>query len=63
MSEYLTVQEAADLLRCHRATVRRQIDAGQLPAIRLGRCFRIRRSDVDALRQIPNKEPSTPVQG
>lgn len=38
---YVSVPEAARLLVCHPVTVRRAISSGALPAIRVGRNWRI----------------------
>ena len=46
---YLSVKEVADLFRTCPKTVRRWIAAGELPATRLGRDYRIARSDLRAL--------------
>jgi excisionase family DNA binding protein len=35
-SEYLTIQEVAEELRCSEPTVRRRIRAGEIPAVQLG---------------------------
>lgn len=43
----LTVGEVANLMRVSNMTVYRLIKAGQLGAIRVGKNYRIRRSDVD----------------
>lgn len=43
----LTVGEVATLMRVSNMTVYRLIKAGQLGAIRVGKNYRIRRSDVD----------------
>ncbi len=43
----LTVGEVATLMRVSNMTVYRLIKAGQLSAIRVGKNYRIRRSDVD----------------
>jgi excisionase family DNA binding protein len=43
-----TLPEAAKLLSCHRETLRRAIRTGELPAAKLGRDFRISRSDLQA---------------
>jgi excisionase family DNA binding protein len=45
----LTVPQVADEFQVTSQTVRNWIDAGTLPAIRMGRAFRLRRADVDAL--------------
>lgn len=44
---YLTVAEVAELLRLNQQTVRNWIDQGSLPALRVGRRVRIKRSDLD----------------
>lgn len=43
----LTVGEVAGIMRVSNMTVYRLIKAGQLGAIRVGKNYRIRRSDVD----------------
>ena len=43
-----TLAEAADLLSCHKETLRRAIQAGELQAARLGREYRISRADLQA---------------
>jgi excisionase family DNA binding protein len=42
----LTVREVADAMRISTMTVYRLIKAGDLPAIRVGKHFRIRESDL-----------------
>jgi excisionase family DNA binding protein len=42
---YLTVAEVAELLKLNQQTVRNWIDQGSLPALRVGRRVRIKRSD------------------
>src|SRR5436305_14703885 len=44
---FLTVQDVADLLKLNQQTVRNWIDQGSLPALRVGRRVRIRRSDLE----------------
>jgi len=41
-----TLAEAAQLLSCHKETLRRSIQAGELQAARLGREYRISRRDL-----------------
>ena len=43
----LTVNEVADLLRVSRMTVYRMIKEGEMPAVRVGRGYRLREDDVD----------------
>ncbi len=47
-ARFLTVQEVADLMRVSSMTVYRLIKAGELPAVRVGRSFRVSEPDVDA---------------
>ena len=46
---FLTVAEVAEMLKLNQQTVRNWIDQGSLPALRVGRRVRIRRSDLDRL--------------
>ncbi|MGH2768837.1 MAG: helix-turn-helix domain-containing protein [Actinomycetota bacterium] len=45
--QLLTVSEVAALVRVSNMTVYRLIKSGQLPAIRVGKNYRIRESDMD----------------
>ena len=47
--KFLTVAEVADMMRVSRMTVYRMVHAGELPAIRFGRSFRVPES---ALAQV-----------
>jgi len=47
----LTPNEVAEALRVSSMTVYRLIKAGDLPAARIGKSFRIREDDVDAYLQ------------
>jgi excisionase family DNA binding protein len=44
---FLTVAEVAALLRVSTMTVYRQIQAGELAAVRVGKSYRLRADDVD----------------
>lgn len=46
---FLTVAEVAELLKLNQQTVRNWIDQGSLPALRVGRRVRIRRSDLERM--------------
>ena len=46
-SRFVTVAEVASQLRVSNMTVYRLVQAGQLPAVRVGRSYRIREEDVD----------------
>ncbi|MET4583098.1 excisionase family DNA binding protein [Conyzicola nivalis] len=50
---FLTVAEVADMMRVSNMTVYRMVHAGEMPAIRFGRSFRIPESAVVALIQTP----------
>jgi excisionase family DNA binding protein len=47
--QLLTVPQVADEFQVTPQTIRNWIDSGVLPAIRVGRAFRLRRDDVDAV--------------
>lgn len=46
-SRFMTVGEVASVLRVSTMTVYRLINAGELPAARIGRSFRVRTGDLD----------------
>jgi excisionase family DNA binding protein len=59
---YLTVAEVAATLKLNQQTVRNWIDAGTLPALRVGRRVRIKRSDFERILEqsysgAPTAEP------
>lgn len=45
--DLMTVREVADAMRVSTMTVYRLINAGELPALRVGRHFRVLRSDLE----------------
>jgi excisionase family DNA binding protein len=47
--QLLTVPQVANEFQVTAQTIRNWIDSGVLPAVRVGRAFRVRREDVDAL--------------
>ena len=47
--QLLTVPQVAEQFQVTTQTIRNWIDAGVLPAVRVGRAFRMRSEDVDAL--------------
>jgi len=54
----LTVDEVAEILRVSPSTVYRRIQAGELPAVKLGhRQVRIKREDLDAYIEAHRIEP------
>jgi len=48
----MTVAEIAAVLRLNQQTIRNWIDQGRLPAVRIGRRVRIKRSDFEQLLTI-----------
>lgn len=49
--QFLTVQEVAELMRVSTMTVYRLIKAGELPAARVGRSYRLREAQVESYLQ------------
>lgn len=62
MDELLTVAEVAETLRVSTMTVYRLVRSGEIPAVRVGRNYRIRRSDLDAYleQQVVSPEDVSP---
>ena len=60
--ELRTVDDAARLLKLHPKTILRFIRRGRLPATRVGKAYRIRRADLDALAGIPPRPAPTPAE-
>jgi excisionase family DNA binding protein len=54
-ARFLTVAEVATLMRVSNMTVYRLVHAGELPAVRFGRSFRIPESAVIAAIQTPQQ--------
>lgn len=50
MTGFMTVAEVAALLQVHPVTVRRQIQRGRLPAVRIGRRIRVPKAAVEQPR-------------
>ena len=57
---YLTVAEVAETLKLNQQTVRNWIDAGTLPALRVGRRVRIKKSDFQRLLEESYGGSATP---
>jgi excisionase family DNA binding protein len=49
MDRLLTVKEAAELLSCSEAAVRKWIYQRRLPRVKVGRLTRLRQSEVEAM--------------
>jgi excisionase family DNA binding protein len=57
-SEVLTLGEAATYLRVHRRTMNRLLRQGVVPGTKIGRQWRIRRTDLDQVFMAePRQEP------
>jgi excisionase family DNA binding protein len=57
--QLLTVPQVAEEFQVTAQTIRNWIDQGVLPAVRVGRAFRVRREDVDALLERASAETSS----
>ena len=55
----LTVPQVAEQFQVTAQTIRNWIDGGVLPAVRVGRAFRVRSEDVDALLERARAESSS----
>lgn len=55
----LTAAEVADQLRVSTMTIYRLIRSGELPAVRVGRNYRVRASDLDAYLESQVVDPAT----
>ncbi len=50
-AKFLTVAEVAAMMRVSKMTVYRLVHSGELPAVRVGRSFRVREEDANAYLQ------------
>ena len=57
--QLLTVPQVAEQFQVTAQTIRNWIDGGALPAVRVGRAFRVRSEDVDALLERADAESSS----
>lgn len=61
MSESMwTVKQAAEVMGCHAATIRRMIQRGELPATKIGSTYRIRPGDLEPTA-MPKQERTAPT--
>lgn len=58
-SPFLTIDEAAAILRCHPATVREMVRNGKMPATKLGRTYRVHRDDLMPKRPAAAPAPTS----
>ena len=57
--QLLTVPQVAEQFQVTAQTIRNWIDVGVLPAIRVGRAFRVRADDVDAILERAGAESAS----
>jgi excisionase family DNA binding protein len=55
--EWLTLQEIADELKLHIETVREWVRTKRLPAYRVGRDYRVKRTDLDKFLEQRRTKP------
>lgn len=48
-TEFLTISDVAELLQLSTTTIWRHIRTGKIKAIKIGRSYRIRRTDLEAM--------------
>lgn len=58
-AQLLTAGEVADLLRVSTMTVYRLIRGGELPAVRVGRSYRVRSVDLDSYLEAQLVDPAS----
>lgn len=58
-TQLLTAGEVAEMLRVSTMTVYRLIRAGELPAVRVGRSYRVRQGDLDGYLEDQLVDPAT----
>lgn len=58
---FLTTEEVLEYLQVNLRTVYRLIKAGKIPAVRVGRQWRFRKSDIDAWLDSQHSRPSAPL--
>lgn len=57
--EMLTVEDVANLLRVSEATIKKWAAAGKLPAMKIGRLWRFRRSSIEEFIHEQENRPRT----
>src|SRR5688572_6299917 len=67
-SDLLTVEQVADYLQLNKLTIYKYIREGRLPAVKIGKVYRVRRPDIEAfleskrIRPPAAAKPSKPAQ-
>lgn len=47
MDEFYTVKEIADILKVNRVTIQRWCKTGEIPAVKIGKSYRIEKKDFE----------------
>lgn len=58
-SRFLTVAEVAEVMRVSKMTVYRLVHSGEMPAVRVGRSFRVPQDALDAYLRTAYVEPES----
>ena len=53
MTELLSIRDVSEILKVSQTTVRRMLARGELKGVRVGRLWRIARSEIDKLSRMP----------
>lgn len=59
--EFLTITDVAQMLHLSTTTIWRHVRRGDLKAVKIGRSYRIRRSDLDALLAAAELKALAPI--
>jgi excisionase family DNA binding protein len=57
MDELLSLKQAAKVLGCSEALLRKWMHLGRLPSVKIGRLIRVRQSDVEAWLRLGLRAP------
>lgn len=61
MTQFLTIEQVANMLNLHPITIRRHIKAGKLRAVKVGRKVRVKQEDIEVfLKPITTEVELTP---
>jgi excisionase family DNA binding protein len=56
-SDLLTVEQVADYLQLNKLTIYKYIREGRLPAVKIGKVYRVRRPDIEAFLESKRIRP------
>ena len=57
-TELLTVEQVADYLQLNKLTIYKYIREGRLPAVKIGKVYRVRKPDIEAFLESKRIRPS-----